>query len=125
MSMQKNKTTTSPAVFTRHPLTVALALALVGGFAGKAHAIAFGEQEGWHGDINTTLSYGASFRVQDQDPALIAKAHYNPFIGLAPNSVQRAAKGAFSANHDDGNLNYDNGDAFTNAAWKSGQLRSG
>ena len=39
MSMHNNKITTSPAVFTRHPLTVALALALVGGFAGKAHAI--------------------------------------------------------------------------------------
>ena len=59
MSMHNKKITTSPAVFTRHPLTVALALALVGGFAGKAHAIAFGEQDGWHGDINTTLSYGA------------------------------------------------------------------
>jgi len=122
MSTHNKKITTSPAVFTRHPLTVALAFALIGGFAGKAHAIAFGEQDGWHGDINTTLSYGIDFRVQDQDPALIAKAHYNPFIGLAPNSVQRAAKGAFSANHDDGNLNYGNGDVFTNAVKATAEL---
>lgn len=122
MSMQKNKTTTSPAVFTRHPLTVALALALVGGFAGKAHAIAFGEQDGWHGDINTTLSYGVDFRVQDQDPGLVAKAHYNPLVGLLPNAQQRAAKGAFSANHDDGNLNYDNGDVFSNAVKATSEL---
>src|SRR5262249_37746434 len=39
----------------------------------------------------------------------------DPLIGLKPNSVQRAAKGAFSANHDDGDLNYDSGDLFSSA----------
>ena len=52
----------------------------------------------------------------------IAKAHYNPFVGLLPNAQQRAAKGAFSANHDDGDLNYNSGSAFSNAVKATSEL---
>lgn len=122
MTMNKNRTKLSSAAVARRPLAVALGLALVGGLATRAQAISFGEQEGWHGDLNTTLSYGVDFRVQDQNPDLIAKAHYNPLVGLLPNAQQRAAKGAFSANHDDGDLNYGNGSAFSNAVTATSEL---
>src|SRR5512147_1400276 len=118
----KNRTNASSAAMVRRPLAAALSFALLGGFTTGAHAVGFGEQDGWHGDLNTTLSYGVDFRVQDQNPDLIAKAHYNPFVGLLPNPQQRAAKGAFSANHDDGNLNYSNGSAFTNAVKATAEL---
>lgn len=46
------------------------------------------------GSLDTTLSYGAAWRVQDRDSSL---------IGLASGGT------AFSVNVDDGNLNYDKG----------------
>jgi hypothetical protein len=109
-----NKTNTARVLLPHH-LAAAIAFALAGGAVQSAHALEFGDQDGWHGTLNTTLSYGAAVRVSDQSSEGIAKAHYNPFIGLAPNAAQRAAKGAFSANHDDGDLNYDSGDLFSNA----------
>jgi hypothetical protein len=109
-----NKTNTARHLLP-HGLSLAIAFALAAVAARPAHAIDFGDQDGWHGSINTTLSYGAAMRVSDQSSEGIAKAYYDPLIGLKPNAVQRAAKGAFSANHDDGNLNYDSGDLFSNA----------
>jgi hypothetical protein len=104
------------------PLALALAAAIAGMAANTALAAEFGSAEGWSGTLNTTLSYGVSFRTADQDPNLIAKAHYNPLVGLLPNAQQRAAKGAFSANHDDGDLNYSNGSAFSNAVKVTSEL---
>src|SRR5437868_6873327 len=109
-----NKTNTARHLLP-HGLSLAIAFALAAGAVRPAHAIDFGDQDGWHGSINTTLSYGAAMRVSDQSSEGIAKAYYDPLIGLKPNAQQRAAKGAFSANHDDGNLNYDSGDLFSNA----------
>ena len=106
----------------RRPLAIAVGLVLVGAFGGRAHALEFGEAEGWHGTFNTTLSYGVDFRVADQDPNLIAKAHYNPLVGLLPLQQERAAKGAFSANHDDGDLNYSPGSAFSHAVKVTSEL---
>ena len=120
--MNNNKTKLSSAALLRHPLAAALGLALIGTFAGSAHALEFGSEDGWHGTLNTTLSYGVDFRVADQDPDLIAKAHFNPLVGLLPNAQQRAAKGGFSANHDDGDLNYSNGSAFSNAVKVTSEL---
>jgi hypothetical protein len=119
--MQTKKKTNARIVV--RPLALALAAAIVAGTATQASAFDFGENsEGWHGSLNTTLSYGVDFRVADQDPDLIAKAHYNPLVGLLPNAQQRAAKGAFSANHDDGDLNYSNGSAFSNAVKVTSEL---
>jgi len=96
-------------------LAAAITLALAAGTMHSAQALEFGEQDGWHGTLNTTLSYGLGVRTSDQSPDAIAKAHFNPLISGAPNAVQRSAKGAFSANHDDGDLNYDSGDLFSSA----------
>ena len=77
-------------------LIAAIAVALAAGVAPGARALEFGQTDAWHGTLNTTVSYGVDVRVQDQDADLIAKAHYNPFVGLLPNQQQREAKGAFS-----------------------------
>jgi hypothetical protein len=118
--MQTKKKTNARIVV--RPLALALAAAIAAGVANQASAFDFGDNDGWHGSLNTTLSYGVDFRVADQDPELIAKAHYNPLVGLLPNAQQRAAKGAFSANHDDGDLNYSNGSAFSNAVKATSEL---
>ncbi len=102
-------------------LAVAIALALAGA-APRAHAIEFGDAEGFHGTWNTTLSYGIAVRTEDPSGDNVAKAHYDPLIGLAPNPQQRAAKGAFSANHDDGDLNYKAGSPFSNAVKATTEL---
>ena len=97
-------------------LTTAIALALAGFAAQSAHAIEFGDQDGFHGTWNTTLSYGVDVRTEDAGSDTIAKAYYNPLVGTLPNAQQRTSKGAFSANHDDGDLNYaKSGDVFSNA----------
>ena len=118
--MQTKKKTNASIVVG--PLALALAAAIAAGAANQASAFDFGDNSDWHGSLNTTLSYGVDFRVADPDPDLIAKAHYNPLVGLLPNAQQRAAKGAFSANHDDGDLNYSNGSAFSDAVKVTSEL---
>jgi hypothetical protein len=76
-------------------LAAAFAAMLAAGFAGQAGAVPFESESGdWRGSWDTTLSYGAQFRVQGRDCRLIANA--NGGCGR-------------SANIDDGNLNYDTG----------------
>ncbi|MFO7576517.1 MAG: DUF1302 domain-containing protein [Pelovirga sp.] len=53
------------------------------------------------GNIDTTLSYGAAWRMKDQDSEL---------IGIANGGK------AYSLNYDDGNLNYDKGDLISHTA---------
>lgn len=78
--------------------------------------------------IDNTVSYGISIRVEDQDPTLIGKAQFNPAVFALPNAQQRAARGRFSVNSDDGNLLYEDGDVFSSAiklttefSWEYGQ----
>jgi len=120
--MKNNKTMMSPTALARRPLALAVGIVLISGFSARVHAIEFGTHDSWHGSLNTTLSYGVDFRVADQDPELIAKAHFNPLVGLLPNAQQRAAKGGFSANHDDGDLNYSQDSAFSNAVKATSEL---
>jgi hypothetical protein len=96
-------------------LTAAIALALGAVAMQSAHAIEFGDTDGFHGTWNTTLSYGVAVRTEDPSSNNVAKAVYNPGVSALPNAQQRTAKGAFTANHDDGDLNYNSGSAFSNA----------
>jgi hypothetical protein len=82
-------------------------------------------------NVDTTISYGTSWRVEQQDPNLIGKCNLAPCQGFVtnaagatvpaiplsalPNAAQRAAPGRFSSNGDDGNLLYKRGDVFSNA----------
>ena len=61
--------------------------------AGSAHAVQFNRGE-LSGSFDTTITLGALFRIQDQDPDLIGRAN----VGRG-NSI----------NGDNGNLNYDKG----------------
>ncbi len=64
--------------------------------------------------LDTTLTYSAGMRVADQDDDLIAKSFFNPGVSALPIEQQIASRGAFSANSDDGNLNFDQWDLFQN-----------
>src|SRR5690349_8623124 len=100
--------------FRRARLGAAIACAIAGSVALPAQAFEFGEGN-WTGSLDTTISYGVSKRVEDIDNDLIGKSNLNPAIGAQSNAAQRAAPGRWSVNSDDGNLNYDDGDLFSNA----------
>jgi len=70
-----------------------LSIAITALTAGPSHAFTFSSGE-LEGALDTTISYGARWRVQDRDQSIIGKAN-----GGTANSV----------NGDDGNLNYDKG----------------
>ncbi len=65
------------------------------------------------GNLDTTLSYGAAWRMKDQDSDLIGTA----------NRQYNSGKGdAYSVNYDDGNLNYDKGDLINHTAKITSEL---
>lgn len=86
-----------------------------------AHAIIFDWDigEGISGRLNTSVVLGAAWRMEERDPDLIAKANLNPDVcanqscqgtsqsDFTANEDRLNAPGAFSNNHDNGNLNYD------------------
>ena len=105
-----------------------LATALSGCIAGTAFAYKY-ENGDFSVNVDTTLSYGVSVRVEERDPNLIGKCNLSPCQGFLangttpvipisglPNALQRSAPGRFSVNGDDGNLNYDKGQPFANTA---------
>ncbi len=98
----------------RRTLGTAISLALASFVAAPVQAIEFSSGD-WSGTVDTTLSYGASVRLQERDPELIGLANINPLVGTTPLADQVNAPGRFSVNSDDGNLNYDDGDLFSNA----------
>ena len=58
-------------------LSLGIAMALAGVAIPPAHAVQFGDPVGWHGTVNTTLSYGVSVRTSDPSSQEIAKAYYD------------------------------------------------
>src|SRR3569623_59848 len=110
-TMKKNKSASR-----MRPVATAVALALAGVvLAPAAMAIDFGDQDGFHGTVNTAVSYGVTWRVQDPDRGLIGKANLDPTISSKPNSVQRQSKGRWSVNSDDADLKWYAGDIVSNA----------
>ena len=109
----------------RTPLALAVA-GVIALLASPAMAFDFSRGE-LSGSLDTTVSFGASWRAQDQADDLIAKAHFDPAIVakiaaltaagdyLTAQQLQLAAQGRFSANRDDGNLKYDKGNLISNA----------
>ncbi len=116
-----------PKSFRATPAPLALAVAGVIALA-TSPAMAWDFSNGeLSASLDTTLSFGASWRAQDQADDLLAKAHFNPAIVaqvaalqaagqyMEAQQLQIAARGRFSANRDDGNLKYDKGDLISNA----------
>lgn len=89
-------------------VSTAILVAVAGLTSSPVVAGEFGSGE-WSGNIDTTVSYGASWRMNDYDPNDVGKAANNPTAFLLPNASNRAAIGRWSNNDDDGDLAY--GDA--------------
>jgi hypothetical protein len=107
----------------RAPLALAVGAALI---AGSASAAEFTRGD-FSMTIDTTLTYGASQRVEDRDDRLVGKINLDPTLGTRVTALQAqnrwaeaqalaaSAPGRFSVNSDDGNLKYDSGDLISNA----------
>lgn len=92
-----------------------------------AQALNFNIGESIEATINTTITAGAGWRVEDRANDLVGKSNLNPDVcggqfqscqGLFrdqsfPAAQLSAAPGQFSPNFDDGNWNYDKGDPFS------------
>jgi hypothetical protein len=92
-----------------------LAAAVLTATAGPAWAVGFSHGE-WVGNWDTTISYGAAWRVGGYDDENVGKAVFNPTAFTLTNQGQQDAIGRWSVNSDDGNLNYpDGGDLISNA----------
>lgn len=115
------------------PLAVAVVFALLG--TTPALAFQFGDEGGITGSLDTTVSYGVSFRTQDAADDLLGKAVFDPTLAaqvaalsaqgrfLEAQALQVNARGGFSVNGDDGNRNYRNsGDIFANTAKITSEL---
>ena len=89
-------------------LSASLALALAAVASTSIQAIEFNNGE-WSGSFDTTVSYGAAFRLDDLDEENVGKAANNPLVFMGDNAAQRAAPGRWSVNNDDGNRNYPEG----------------
>ncbi|WP_376691669.1 DUF1302 domain-containing protein [Wenzhouxiangella sp. EGI_FJ10409] len=72
--------------------------------------------------LDSTVSYGVGLRASDRDDDLVAKSHFDPLVAQRPLDQQIATTGRFSANSDDGNLNFDQWDPIFNAARITSEL---
>lgn len=90
--------------------------------AGTANAAEFSSGD-WSGNLDTTVSYGAAWRMTDLDPNNVGKAYSNPLDFLLSNAQRRESVGRWSVNGDDGNRNYpDSGDIVSNTIKLTSEL---
>lgn len=96
---------------------VALAVAVALSAAQPAQAVDI-NTENWSGSWDTTVSFGATWRVEDRDPRRIGHAN---LAGVGPGGLaaipgsNTVLTGAWSNNGDDGNLNFDQGEMVSRA----------
>lgn len=64
--------------------------------------------------LDSTVSYAIGVRAEERDNDLVAKSHFDPQVFQRPLEQQIATPGRFSANSDDGNLNFDQWDPIFN-----------
>ncbi|MBJ6138484.1 DUF1302 domain-containing protein [Marinobacter litoralis] len=92
--------------FLLNKLSLGVTLAtVVSGFSSATSAFTFDAGE-WDGALNTTVSLGASWRLQNPDPSLYSSANA-AVVGEEPGTGGKS---------DGGNLNYDKGDRFSTVA---------
>ena len=115
------KKTDRRSMTRRRRLALAVSAALLGAAASPVLAFEYSNGD-FRMNVDSTLTYGLSWRVEDQDPSLIGKAQFNPIGFALPNAQQRALQGRFSVNSDDGIMHYDDGDLFSNAIKLTSEL---
>ncbi|MGQ0502283.1 MAG: DUF1302 domain-containing protein [Panacagrimonas sp.] len=96
-----------------------------------------GDFDGWRLQLRNRLSVGSAWRMQERRDSFIGKATLTPGLcapddclslvpgNTAPNERYLAARGSLSSNTDDGNLNYDKGDAIGAGLRLNSRLRFG
>ena len=89
---------------TAFVLKPCVATAIAMAFASGAHALDFEFADGWKGNWSSSLSLGSSWRSRNQDPAL---------YGQGNGALVGRTDGTGNNTIDEGNLNYNRGDAFT------------
>lgn len=103
-----------PAKARLGKLSAAVIVALAA--SGGAHAVEF-DSENFDVRLDTTVTAGASWRMEDQDDDLIGKSNlYQIETGRSITELYGSGivpPGAWSNNNDDGNLNFDKGDTFS------------
>jgi Protein of unknown function (DUF1302) len=97
---------------TRMSISGILALVLVTTLSLPAFAFQFNLGD-LQGSFDSTLSYGAAWRMSDRDSDL---------IGIANRQYNDGKGTAYSLNFDDGNLNYDKGELINNTAKITSEL---
>ena len=88
--------------------TFLVAAILLASMAGNVQAFEFSSGE-WSGNLDTTVSYGASWRIKDYDPSMVGKQANNPLVFQLNKASQRNVIAPWWANGDDANLNYPEG----------------
>ena len=91
------------------------------GMVSLANALTYNKGE-FSASWDTTVSYGVSVRAEERDEDLVGKSNLNSAVGFnfdagRPSTIEErdAAAGRWSINSDNGNLNYDQWDKFSNA----------
>jgi hypothetical protein len=106
-------------------LSLAVGLALGTLSVPTAVAIEFSSGE-WSGSVDTTVSYGAAWRVKDSEPGDVGKQANDPLAFNYDKLTQRDVPGRWSANGDDGILNYpDKGDLISNTIKATVEMQVG
>lgn len=114
------KQQTNPVSKTLRPSLLAGAIGMALS-AGQVQALDFSGND-YELRIDTTVSYALGVRVEDRKDKMVGKAAFNPAISLLPIEQQILAPGRFSNNSDDGNLNFDSGEAIFNQARITSEL---
>lgn len=112
---------TKPGAFVRSTLALGVASALLALSATSAQAATFNFDD-VEVVFDSTFSYGASWRAEDRDWDTISKVNHPRFdwtnYSAFTNPIYTGSQiwsqpGAYSSNGDAGNLNYDQGDVFS------------
>jgi hypothetical protein len=97
------------------PAALAAGLMVLAAVPAQAYDFSSGD---WSGNIYATVSYGASWRLKDTEPGDVGKQSIlnDPAVFSYDKLTQRTVPGLWSANGDDGILNYpDSGDLISHA----------
>lgn len=120
-----NKNIKTARGLQRSRLSIAISGALLLGVMGatdNAQALEFDFGD-WTANLDTTITYGIGIRVQERDEDLVGFANLldNPSAFTTQELIDLPF-GTFSVNGDDGNLNYDQWDLYTNQVRVTSEL---